>query len=77
MHRRCLVGDISLMIQQIASRIQTNVSEILRRNGLDMRNIIGLLRVLSDPFIIDPFKQLHSKYLQDQFYKNHLNLLVS
>ena len=72
-----LVGDISLMVQQITTRIQMNVSEVLQRNGLDMRNITGLLEVFSDPFLIDPFKQLHSKYLQDQFYKTHFNLLVS
>ena len=44
--------------------------------GLITENITQ--SVLSDYFeYIDPFKSLHSEYLQTKFYKNHFGLVVS
>ena len=69
-----LVCDFTLIIQQIISQLQNDVSICLQDNGL---NINGLLEVFSDPFKLNPFIQLESKFLQEKFYKEHFDLLVS
>ena len=46
-----LIDDVSSLMQQIVSRLQTNVSQVLQTNGLNVRSISGLLEVFSDPFI--------------------------
>ena len=72
-----LVCDFTLIIQQIISQLQNDVSICLQDNGLNFSNINGLLEVFSDPFKLNPFTQLESKFLQEKFYKEHLDLLVS
>ena len=41
-----------------------------------MEAIQGLTETFNHPNITNPFRQLESRYQQEKFYKEHLNLLV-
>ena len=71
-----LLCDFTFIIEQIISQLQNDVSTCLQENGLNFTNINGLLELFSDPLKLYPFTQLESKYLQQKFYKDHLDLLV-
>ena len=72
-----LLCDFTLIIQQVISQLQNDVSTCLQENGLSFTNINGLLEVFSDPLKLYPFTQLESKFLQERLYKNNLDILVS
>ena len=72
-----LVSDFTMIIQQVVSQLQNDVSMCLQENGLHFTSIKGLLEIFSDSLKINPFAQLESKFLQEKFYKDHLDLLVS
>ena len=72
---------INFLIRQVQNMIHYSLLNI---KNLVEAELMGLIAenitqpVLSDYFEhIDPFKSLHSEYLQTKFYKDHFGLVVS
>lgn len=53
-----LVSDFTLIVQQVISQLQNDVSTCLQENDLDFTNINGRLEVFSDPLKLYPFTYL-------------------
>ena len=50
--------DFTLIIQQVISQLQNDVSTCLQEDGLNFTNINELLAVFSDPLKLYPFTRL-------------------
>lgn len=70
-----LLGDISTFIDVIRSRLLQRISKELKEKGIDMEQ--DLLALSNSPDIANPFDGLHTEYLQHQYFKKYLNLVVS
>lgn len=66
-----LLGDVTLLFQRHMD-IFTKEIKVL----LDSSNYPELLSFLQKQQMIDPFEGLHSKFLQEKFFHNHLGLVV-
>ena len=53
-----LLCDFTLIIQQVISQLQNDVSTCLQENGLNLTNMNKLLAVFSDPLKLYPFTRL-------------------
>ena len=74
-----IIDDVSSIVQLTIDDLHHEVDVILKRNGLD--DGISTFHDLEDLFENtdkrEPFRDLSSRYLQEKFYKEHLDLLVS
>jgi len=71
-----LLSDFSTIVESITRVLKSSVSDCLSSKGLDISSFDGLEEAFSDLKITDPFHQLHSKFQQEKFYREHLNLVV-
>jgi hypothetical protein len=71
-----LISDFTELLQQSVDHLMTKISVCLQRRGLNISSFEGLQEAFGDPCIVQPFKHLHSKHLQESFYREHLDLLV-
>ena len=71
-----IIEDISLILQQTIGRLKASVNSCLQSHGMSVSVFDGLSNVFNDPSILNPFDQLESKFLQEKFYREHLDLLV-
>ena len=70
------LGDISTYIDMTKSRLIQNLDTALRQKGIVMGS--EELQALSNsPEVTDPFKGLHSEYLQTQYFIKHFRMVVS
>ena len=69
-----LLGDISTYIDMTNCRLIQNVSAALREKGIEMDDELQALS--NSPEVSDPFKNLHSEYLQRQYFIEYFNLVV-
>ena len=70
-----LVEDVSLMVETTVDTIKANVEEVLVRNGI-REKIHGLNEVFEMEWLHNPFRGLHSEFLQHQTYKELFQLVV-
>ena len=70
-----IVEECKGLLNQTLTRLQAGVRARLASLGLDPEVITGLDDVFSE--ISDPFKELHSYYLQQKYYHEELGLVVS
>ena len=69
-----LLGDISTYIDMTKSRLIQNVDTALRERGIVMGE--ELQELSNSPEVTDPFKTLHSEYLQTQYFIKHFGMVV-
>ena len=72
-----IIFDFTELHQQIINLLKVQAKSCLEGNGLSMDSICGFEEVFDNPDSCTPFRQLDSKSLQETFYRDHLNLLVS
>ena len=72
-----LIADVTSMLQRTINQIKHEVSTVLQSNGVSLSTFSGLEDVFNDPRWNEPFKGLDSVFLQEKFYQEHLNVLVS
>ncbi len=74
-----IVDNVTSIIHLTVDKLKCEVDNTLKSSGIN--GVISTFSSLGDVFnntdIRDPFNGLSSKYLQDKFYKDHFNLLVS
>lgn len=71
-----IIDDVSLILQQTIGRVKAGVNSCLVSHGMSISVFDGLSDVFKDTSILNPFDQLKSKFLQEKFYREHLDLLV-
>lgn len=72
--------DFSIgQVREVISCVATNIKKRVDSAALEFSESNGIQPPdFSDCFqVIDPFDGLHSEYMQQKFYKEHFNLLVS
>ena len=69
-----LVDNFTSILQYTVDKIKDDVSLCLKANRLVLSNLDGMDSVFKDD---NPFHNLNTKSLQEKFYKEHFNLLVS
>ena len=69
-----VVSGCQELFQHSVGRIQAGVGERLSMQGIDSSEIPDLDDFFSA--VVDPFSGLHTTYLQDKFYRDHLNSIV-
>lgn len=70
-----VVGGCQELFQHSVGRIQAGVSERLSRQGIDFSDVPDL-----DDFfraVVDPFSGIQTTYLQEKFYHDHFQCIVS
>ena len=72
-----IIPDFTELLQQRIYQLKTEVKSYLEVNGMNIAAFEGLERIFDDPQKNNPFRQLDSKFLQEKFYREYLNLLVS
>lgn len=72
-----LIADFTSMLQLTIHQIKCEVRSSLKNNGLSMSTIDSLEKVFHNPQRNEPFLGLETKFLQEKFYREHLNILVS
>ena len=74
-----IVDDVTSIIHLTVDKLKCEVDNTLKSSGINggISTFSSLGDVFNNTDIRDPFNGLSSKYLQDKFYKDHFNLLVS
>ena len=72
-----IIPDFTELLQQRIYQLKTEVKSYLEVNGMNIATFEGLEKIFDDPQKNNPFTQLDSKFLQETFYREYLNLLVS
>ena len=67
-------GSRGLFVQSM-ERVQASVRAKLAETGIDPDSIVGLDLAITN--VIDPFDGIETCYLQEKYYRDHLNLIVS
>ena len=71
-----LINDFTLILQQSICSLKADVNRCLSANGVSISMFDGLDEVFEDSSKLNPFNQLESKFLQEKFFREHLDLLV-
>lgn len=67
-----LVADFMLILHQILHKLKDDISVYIKEKRINL----SALDSIFDPDSTDPFHNLNTKFLQEKFYKEHLNILV-
>ena len=71
-----LLADFTVIIQETVQRLKTDVNACLEMNGMNLSLFQGLEEVFQDTCRTEPFKHLDTRFLQEKFFREHLQLLV-
>ena len=71
-----LLADFTIIIQETSQQLKTDVNACLEMNGMNLSLFQGLEEVFHDPCRTEPFKHLDTRFLQEKFFRDHLQLLV-
>ena len=71
-----LTSDFSSILERTTEQLKSNINRCLQTSGINMEAIQGLTETFDHPSVTNPFHQLESRYQQERFYMEHLNLLV-
>ena len=71
-----LTSDFGNILQRTIKQLKLDINRCLQTSSINMEAIQGLTETFNHPNITNPFRQLESRYQQEKFYKEHLNLLV-
>ena len=71
-----LTSDFTNILQKIIEQLKSDINRCLQTSGINMESIQGLSETFNQENITNPFHQLESRYQQEKFYREHLNLLV-
>lgn len=72
-----LIADFTTILQQTIHQVEYEVDAVLKENGVSISAFQGLRSVFNNSQTNEPFKQLHCKFLQEKFYREHFHMLVS
>ena len=65
------------MVQQTIETVYCRVTSALSESSIDKARIIGFEKIFADRNLRDPFHHLNSEYLQKQYYRDVLGLVIS
>lgn len=71
-----VIADFTQILRKTVYELKLEVSARLEAKGMSIATFEGLADVFCDPQMTNPFQQLDTKFLQEKFYREHLNLLV-
>ena len=69
-----LVTDVTLLMQQHSHSVKSDIQKLFQDANITNFDIQRLLYPLED---VGPFKELHSKFLQEKYFRSNLHLIVS
>lgn len=72
-----LLQELSSVVQMTVNSIKVDVCSILRRHAIDAKVIGEVSEVFQKEHLCDPFRGLHSEFLQKQTFKEMFGLVVS
>ena len=71
-----ILNDVTEMIENTVSQIESRVSSILTANGSSMNDIKGLRDIFGDQDLRNPFHAIKTQYMQQKYFQDHLGLVV-
>lgn len=71
-----IITDFTLILQQSIHTLRSDVNRCLSASGVSISTFDGLGDIFEDSRKLNPFNQLESKFLQEKFFREHLDLLV-
>ncbi len=72
-----MTSDFIEICKNGVENLQAKVDHCLRSNGIEPSSIPDLPKVFTDSCLSDPFCGLNSAYRQEQYFVDHLQLVVS
>ena len=72
-----ILGDVEQMTETVVTKLQQRLSAIMSNAGLSSTEIPGYWEAFNDPDIVRPFNGLNTEYLQEKFFRDCMELVVS
>ncbi len=72
-----LLTDVTLLMQQYSHSVKSDIQKLFQDANITHFSESNLQRLLYPLEDVDPFKELHSSFLQKKYFRSNLHLTVS